>query len=187
MSINEHIFDKFPILESKRLLFRNFTKNDAQNIFLIRSDIRVMKFMNSTIPQTIQDSEEKIFEIKKAFKEQKAITWVIIDKSTDTLIGDFSFWRLDKQNCRGEIGYALSPDYWRKGLMTETMNTLICFGFEKMNLHSIEANTNPKNEKSQQLLEKYGFKKEAHFRENYFYGGKFLDSIIYSLLKSDVE
>jgi ribosomal-protein-alanine N-acetyltransferase len=32
------------------------------------------------------------------------------------------------------------------------------------------------------LLEKNGFVKEAYFKENYYYDGKFIDSIIYSLI-----
>jgi ribosomal-protein-alanine N-acetyltransferase len=50
-------------------------------------------------------------------------------------------------------------------------------------LHSIEANINPDNLASANLLEKNGFKKEAHFRENFYYNGKFLDSLIYSLVR----
>jgi ribosomal-protein-alanine N-acetyltransferase len=71
--------------------------------------------------------------------------------------------------------------------MSETLKILIDFGFNDLRIHSIEANVNPKNEKSVQLLEKLNFKKEAYFRENYFFNGKFVDSIIYSLLESDLN
>ena len=57
-------------------------------------------------------------------------------------------------------------------------------GFTELNLHSIEANVNPENEKSERLLVKFGFKKEAYFRENFFYNGIFKDSIIYSILET---
>jgi len=70
--------------------------------------------------------------------------------------------------------------------MYETINRMVRFGFDEMNLHSIEANVNPANKKSKRVLEKIGFKKEAHFRENYLFNGEFLDSIIYSLLEKDL-
>ena len=94
---------------------------------------------------------------------------------------------MQPQHCRGEIGYALKPEYWGKGFMTEALKTIIDFGFHKMNLHSIEANVNPKNQKSKKLLKRLGFRKEAYFRENYLFEGKFLDSEIYSLLKKDLS
>jgi ribosomal-protein-alanine N-acetyltransferase len=54
-----------------------------------------------------------------------------------------------------------------------------------MNLHSIEANINPENIASRKLLEKTGFVREAYFKENYFFNGKFIDSEIYSLLNKN--
>jgi ribosomal-protein-alanine N-acetyltransferase len=71
--------------------------------------------------------------------------------------------------------------------MHETLKRMAKFGFNNMKLHSIEANVNPGNEKSKRVLEKIGFKKEAYFRENYLFNGKFLDSIIYSLLEKDLK
>jgi ribosomal-protein-alanine N-acetyltransferase len=64
---------------------------------------------------------------------------------------------------------------------------MVRFGFNEINLHSIEANVNPANERSKKVLEKIGFKREAYFRENYLFNKKFLDSIIYSLLEKDLQ
>ena len=68
--------------------------------------------------------------------------------------------------------------------MSEAIEKVIQFGFNNMKLHSIEANINPDNLASAQLLKKFKFVKEAYFKENYFFNGKFLDSEIYSLLHS---
>ena len=89
---------------------------------------------------------------------------------------------MQKEHYRAEIGYLLHPDYQQKGIMDEALKAVIKYGFETMQLHSIEANVNPANAASMKLLEKNGFVKEAYFKENYFYNGQFLDSVIYSLL-----
>jgi ribosomal-protein-alanine N-acetyltransferase len=62
------------------------------------------------------------------------------------------------------------------------MKPVLDYGFNIMNLHSVEANVNPDNLASIKLLANNGFKREAYFKENYFYNGKFLDTMIYSLL-----
>jgi ribosomal-protein-alanine N-acetyltransferase len=49
-----------------------------------------------------------------------------------------------------------------------------------MNLHSIEGIIDPDNLASAQVLLKNGFVKEAHIKENEFYQGRFLDTVIYS-------
>lgn len=185
-SINETVFEKFPELESERLLFTEYKKEDAASLRHIRSHPKVSKYMDSEIPKTTEDTAKRIQDIQQAFVDKKGITWAIREKETNALIGDFGIWKLDKQNCRGEIGYVLSPEYWGKGYMKESMNTLINFAFNTLNLHSLEANVNPENENSKKALLKLNFKQEAYFRENYYYNGKFLDSEIYSLLKSDI-
>ena len=185
--MNDAVFENFPILESERLIFRAYNESDAEAAFKIRSDKRVMQYMDTITPKTFKDSEKRIEEIQKAFDEQKGVTWAIVEKKSNTLIGDFGFWRLDKLHNRGEIGYVLNPSFWGFGFMKEAMNTLIRFGFDEFKLHSIEANVNTENAKSKQLLLSVGFKLEAHFRENYFFEGKYLDSHIYSLLQSDIK
>ncbi|MEH6535109.1 MAG: GNAT family protein [Psychroserpens sp.] len=184
--INEYVFDTFPELESERLFYRAYKKEDAEVLLNMRSHKAVSTYMDTAIPKRILDTEKRIEGYHTAFAENRGITWTIIDKNSHQLIGDFGIWRIDRQNSRGEIGYILHPDFWGKGYMTEAFNTLIRFGFNDINLHSFEANVNIENENSKALLLKFGFKLEACFRENFYYDGRFLDSEIYCLLKSDI-
>lgn len=115
-------------------------------------------------------------------KNNESIIWAITQKGDTKLIGTICFWNIIKEHYRAEIGYSLLYDFQGKGIMQEAMSAIIKYGFEKMNLHSIEANVNPANESSIKLLERNDFIKEAYFKENYFYDGKFLDTAIYSLL-----
>jgi ribosomal-protein-alanine N-acetyltransferase len=66
--------------------------------------------------------------------------------------------------------------------MQEAMRVVLDYGFKEMNLHSVEANVNPSNTRSIQLLERNGFVREAYHREDYYYNGHFLDSAIYSFI-----
>jgi len=185
--INYKEFTKFPIMESERLLFRKFEKNDAEALFKIRSNDLVMKYMDTLIHKSKGDSSALISSILTDFKNRIGINWAIVDKSNHQLVGSFSFWRLIKTHCRAEIGYSMHPDYWGQGIMNETFKTLIEFGFNNLQLHSLEANVNPQNDQSIKLLERVGFKKEAHFRENFLHNGHFIDSLIYCLLETDVR
>ena len=184
--INENIFNSFPNLESERLTFREFSINDAEDFFYIRSHTQVMDFMDSRKHTSVKDSENEIIKIQQSFKEKSGLNWAIVEKSSSIFIGYFGYWRLIPGHCRGEIGYALKPESWGRGYMAETFDTLIPFGFKDLHLHSIEANVNPHNVNSIKVLKKFGFKKEAFFRENYLFEGEFKDSVIYCLLESDL-
>lgn len=184
--INEIYFRDFPVLESERLLLRKLNMTDSQEVQSIRSDERVMRYMDSERHQTLQFSENFISENLKIYDQHNGMFWALVEKSSGKFIGDFAFWKIDKKNSRAEIGYTLKPEFWGQAYMKEAMIRILHFGFNELNLHSFEANINPENENSRRLLKKLGFKKEAYFRENYYFNGKFLDSEIYCLLKCDL-
>lgn len=183
--INDDVFSDFPVLETDRLLLMEFVKSDAHEIFKMRSDEKVQRYLDRDPHKSVEESEAMIDGMIKSYNNKEAINWIIRKKDTMDVIGYIGYWRMIKHNVRAEIGYALKPEFWGNGYMSEALTKVIDFGFKKLCLHSIEANVNPANSSSIKLLEKFGFNKEAYFREDYFYNGKFLDTTIYSLLETD--
>ena len=183
--INDDVFKVFPKLETERLLLMEFVKSDAEELFKIRSDERVQKYLDRDLHKTVEESELMIDGMIKTFNSKEGINWIIRKKDSLNVIGYIGYWRMIRNNVRAEIGYSMKPEYWGNGYMQEALSKVIDFGFNEFCLHSIEANVNPDNAKSIKLLDKFGFKREAYFKEDYFYNGKFLDTAIYSLLETD--
>jgi len=178
-------FEKFPELKTDRLLLRQVQYYDIKDMHRMRTDPEVMMHMDIEIPQSINDTQKKFEQEIESFSQGDSVYWAIILKSSNEFIGGAGYWRLIKEHYRAEIGYQLLPKYWRKGLSIEALKAIIQFGFKEMGLHSIEGNVNPKNIPSMKLLEKLGFEQEAYFKENFYFNGKFLDSIIFSLIVSN--
>jgi ribosomal-protein-alanine N-acetyltransferase len=187
IKINDNIFIDFPNLETKRLYLREFVKSDAEELFKMRSDERVLKYLDRDPHKSVEESELMIEKMISTYNSKEGINWIIRGKNTLNVIGYIGYWRLIRENLRAEIGYAMKPEYWGNGYMQEALTKVIDFGFKEFCLHSIEANVNPNNLSSIKLLEKSGFRRQAYFKEDYFYNGKFLDSAIYSLLETDYE
>ena len=175
-------FTPFPTLTTDRLVLRKITLEDAPELFFMRTDDRVMKYIERPRPSNISETIEFINKIDGLEKSNDLITWGITLKNQPKLIGTVCYLNIKKENYRSELGYAMHPDHWGKGIMTEVLEAVIDYGFNEMKLHSIEANINPANTGSQKLLEKNGFVREAYFKENFFWQGQFLDSAVYSLL-----
>jgi ribosomal-protein-alanine N-acetyltransferase len=174
-------FDPFPILETERLLLRKLTSGDIHDIYFLRSDERILKYLGRS-PDSLQASAQFIQNIHENLKNSLGILWGIALKESPNIIGTICYWNIQPQHFRSEIGYALHPDHQGNGYMKEAMVKVIDFGFNTMELHSIEADVDPNNIASINLLERSHFVKEAHFRENFFYNGKFCDTAVFSLL-----
>jgi ribosomal-protein-alanine N-acetyltransferase len=141
---------------------------DAPRWFQMRTDPRSMRYIDKELPKSVEEVLELV-ELKESRE----------------MIGMIGFHRNDFANHRAEVGYQFFPDFWRKGYASESLKAILDYAFDQMKLHSIMANINPANDASRALLEKFGFKQEAYFRENYHFNGKFLDSAIYCLIVSD--
>jgi len=186
-SINVAVFDKFPQLESERLLFREFKKSDVAPFYTLRTHKNVLSYMDTSPLENLMASEEMIRENHSMFQAKQGISWAIEDAEQQSFLGYFLLWNFNHKHARAEIGYALLPENWGNGYMKETFATMLPFAFKTLKLHRLEANINPYNTRSEQLLNASGFKKEAHFKEHYLFNGKFLDSVIYSLLEKNLK
>lgn len=180
-------FEPFPTLVTERLVLRPVETTDVNEIFFLRSDEKIMIYLDRDPVESVFEASFFIQKIKDMEKKNEAITWAISLKGEGRLIGTICFWNIVKEHHRAEIGYALHPDYQGKGIMNEAMEKSLDFGFSDIGFHSVEANVNPNNASSIKLLERNKFVREAYFRENYYYGGIFLDTVIYSLLTPHPE
>ncbi|MFN0174243.1 MAG: GNAT family N-acetyltransferase [Saprospiraceae bacterium] len=174
-------FTQFPTLHTPRLLLREILPTDAEAIFKMRSDERVMRYIGKPPQKDISEAKLQIEDYRQTYEQNEAVNWAIcLRERPEWLIGTVGFWKIDKVNHRCEIGYTLQHEYWRQGIMSEAITGAMEYCFKVMDFHSVEANTDPDNEGSGGVLEKVGFVQEAYFRENFYFEGKFLDSRIYS-------
>lgn len=172
----------FQPLETARLKLRAFRKDDAAALFAMRSDPRVMRHLARPKATTIADAEALITSIQDDLVQENGITWAITGRDDDRLIGTVGFYRMKKEHRCGEIGYLLHPDHQGQGLMGEALEAVVAHGFSVIGFHRIEADTDPRNEASNRLLERNGFTREAHLRENVLWEGRWLDTFIWSRL-----
>ncbi len=178
-------FLPFQILQTERLILRRVDKEDVREIFALRSDQEVMKYIPRPLLKTEEEAIAHITAIDEKIDSNEGINWAITQKGNPKLIGIIGHYRLKLEHFRSEIGYMLLPEYQGKGIISEALKEVINYGFEVMKLHSIEAIIDPENIASEKVLKKNGFLKEAHFKENEYYQGRFIDTAVYSILNEN--
>jgi ribosomal-protein-alanine N-acetyltransferase len=176
-------FLPFPNLETKRLVLKQINANDAEAILALRSNDEVMKYIPRPYLKTKEDALELIAMFDDKIENGIGINWGIyfLDEP-EKLLGIIGHYRIKPEHFRAEVGYMLFPDHKGKGIVSEALKKVVEYGFNEMKLHSIEAILDPENKGSEKVLLKNGFVKEAHLIENEYYEGRFLDTMIYSIL-----
>lgn len=176
-----NLFEPFPRIETARLVLRAPTLDDEDAMFRVASDPLVLKYLGRA-PPTREQTREKITKVLEGIRNGTNILWMLIDRESGATLGGACLWNWDEPCFRAEVGYDLAPAWWGRGLVTEAMTPILRVGWERMKLHSLEARIHPENQGSIRVVEKLGFVKEAHFRENHWNGTRFEDTAVYSLL-----
>jgi ribosomal-protein-alanine N-acetyltransferase len=177
----------FPKLETKRLILREATKEDAHDMLAYLSDIEVVKHMGIDPCQTIKEVNEEIEWYQSIYEQGTGIRWGIALKESGKIIGSCGFLNRAAKHYRSEIGYELSKEYWGKGIASEALAAVVKYGFENLQLERIEALIEPPNLSSQKLVERQGFIREGLLRHYEYTRGKFDDLYMYSIIKGDTK
>lgn len=146
-----------PVLESERLILRQVTLKDVNEIFFLRSDAEVGKYIARAPEKSIKTAEDFILARQKDIQEHKSSYWGITVKGDDLVVGTICLWNFTNDNTVAEVGYDLHPNAQKKGVMNEALQLVLSFGFDKLKLHQIEAFTQKENTSSIALLKRQHF------------------------------
>jgi ribosomal-protein-alanine N-acetyltransferase len=154
-------FTPFPVLTTARLTLRQLSSSDAQEIFALRSNETVNKFLDRQPSKALEDARRFIQAIHENAQRNESVYWAITLSSTDKLVGTVCLFNLSEDRSKAEIGYELLPDFQGQGIMQEAISAVVHFGFQQAGLKSIEAHTHSENQRSTSVLGKLNFKGES--------------------------
>jgi len=175
-------FNKFPRLETERLILREITDDDAPALFGALSDFEWLRLWGFPVHKTVEDTRAWIASLKQAYKDRTQVRWGICLKGNDTPIGSAGFYRFMPHHFRAEITYEQARHASGQGYMTEALKAIVRFGFEQLDLHSIEAGIDPEHPASIRVAKRLGMQQEGYLHQNYFFQGRFYDTVLFTLL-----
>jgi [ribosomal protein S5]-alanine N-acetyltransferase len=166
-------FTPFPILTTERLTLRQPSITDEQEVFTLRSDSEINKYLDRPPVNTIDDARNFISKVI----ENNFLYWAISFTDTNTLVGTICLFSFSDENNSCEIGYELLPNFQKQGIMQEAAAKVISYAFTTLGVKKIEASFHRDNQASAKLLEKLSF---IHSNE---IGGTNPELIHYYLIK----
>lgn len=156
----------FPILQTNRLILRQLENFDKNELFLLRSDNHLNRYIERPKTISLEDAEAFIFKINIGISYGDWLYWGITLNGSNNLIGTICIWNILPDNESAEIGYELLSEFQGKGYAFEALQKVIDFGFSKLKLKTLRAYTHMDNNKSLKLLEKFNFKKNGKSETN---------------------
>lgn len=142
------------MLETERLILRPLDEIDAGEIFAMRSDADVMRFIRET-QKNRSESVDWIKLVSSRWQSERTGFCAMIKKRGGAFVGWCGVWRLDETG-ETEIGYAVAKDFWGKGFASEAARRFLQYAFAELDAEKVVAVARPENAASLRVMEKIG-------------------------------
>ena len=171
-------------IRGRHVILRDFQLDDVEEAYTVMGDDRVtrsLSFDSRTRDQVgvlIQDA------INRSEQQPRNEFYLAVASSEgDRLIG---FARLGLSGVKAaKLGYAIRADEWGRGYATDSVRTLLNFGFQELSLHRVSAAIGPENIASIAIAKRLRFQYEGRIRDHVFTNNAWRDSLLYSILAGE--
>jgi RimJ/RimL family protein N-acetyltransferase len=177
----------FDPIESSRLLLRPFKTADCESVLEYQSNPQVVRH----VPWIVRDASMVEEALAKAINQTKLLrqgdylSLALVRKSDGRLVGQMNAMFVSEKDQCGEIGYVVNPIFSRQGFATEASRALVTAMFDSKQFRRVIARFDDRNLASRGVVEKLGFREEAHFIMDGFFKGEWISTFIYATLRDE--
>jgi ribosomal-protein-alanine N-acetyltransferase len=167
--------NEIPTIKTDRILLREITDLDLENIFNGLSNPNVIKHYGVSFDSLEATKEQMIW-----FSEKKQMWWAICSLDNQTFYGTGGLNDIDEKERKAEIGLWLLPDFWGMGIMKEVMSLISDYGFNQLKLNRIEGFVETENINCKKAMTKLNFKLEKTMKDCEIKNGKLISVDVYA-------
>jgi RimJ/RimL family protein N-acetyltransferase len=173
------------LITTERLILRRFRPADAPVLADYRSDPEVARYQSWDAPFPLLKAETAVVNFMESDPDVPGwFQWAIERIEDRRLIGDVGV-RLHGNLLQAEIGFTLATPYQKMGLATEAVRGVLDRLFRLQGLHKVTGECDARNVASAALMERLGFTREGHLRQQTYIKGEWTDDLIYGLLATE--
>jgi RimJ/RimL family protein N-acetyltransferase len=173
-----------PFLIGAKIYLRPLERSDAAVLAPWFNDQEVVRNTLQFRPLSIGGEE---LWIENANRNQE-ITLGIAIRGTDELVGATGLKDLDQRNRHAGFGIVIGrKDLWNKGLGTEATRLIVDWSFATLNMHRLWLHVYEFNVWAIRIYERIGFVREGLLREDCYRDGKYWNTVLMAMLRSDWE
>lgn len=174
---------QFPIIRSARLLLRQFTEHDLENVFRGLSHPDIIRYYGVQY-NSLEATREQMKFFADLELNETGIWWAICSADNHRFYGAIGLNNLSKTHKKAEIGFWLMPECWGKGMLLEAMPLICEHAFDTMGLHRLEGFVETENMNCQKVMAKLNFRLEGTMQDCEIKDGRYISLHIYAKLNA---
>lgn len=179
-------WDKPTTLESKHLRLLPLSLEFKEGLLNAAKDGELWKLWYTSVPSA-ETIDQYIATALQQQQDKASLPFVIVDKTTDSIIGSTRYCNIDSSNRRLEIGYTwYAKTFQRTGVNTECKHLLLQHAFEVYQVIAVEFKTHWFNYRSRNAIQRLGAKQDGVLRNHRIdKDGCIRDTVVFSIIASE--
>ena len=175
-----------PPLTDGDILLRPWERRDAPAVTAACQDPEIPRWTVVPYHYTERHAREFISGTAADLMAGRELALAVVE-TDDRLVGAIGLSNFDWPDLKGEVGYWVVAEARGRGIGTRATRLVSVWALTHLGLERVELLANPRNEASQALAERAGFKREGVLRQYRRRHGVREDLVMFSLLAEDVE
>jgi RimJ/RimL family protein N-acetyltransferase len=173
------------LIPTERLVLRRFRTADAQTLADYRSDPEVARYQSWDAPFPLLRAQTAVANFMASDPGKAGWFQYAVERAEDrALIGDVAVHLHDNLK-QAEVGFTVATAYQKRGYATEAVAAVLDRLFRVQGLHKVTGECDARNRDSAALMERLGFTREGHLRQQTWIKGEWTDDLIYGLLAEE--
>jgi RimJ/RimL family protein N-acetyltransferase len=173
-------------LLGERVYLRGATPDDAEVCASWFNDEEVNRYLlTGRRPNTVEQSRKFL---QRAMFSKRDIVFAIVERESGRHIGNAGLHRIDPIFRSAVFGLVIGVrECWRRGYGTEVTRLVTDYAFARLNLHRVGLEVAADNPLARRVYERAGYRMEGARREAFYVNGRYLDSVMMSILRQEWE
>jgi len=173
-------------LLGERIYLRGATPDDAEICAPWFNDEEVNRYLlTGRRPNTVEQSRKYL---RRAMISEREVVFAIVERESGRHIGNTSLHQIDPIFRSAVFGLVIGVrECWRRGYGTEATRLVTDYAFSRLNLHRVGLEVAADNPNARRVYERAGYRVEGTRREAFYVNGRYLDSVLMSILRPEWE
>lgn len=169
------------ILESDRLVLRQFKENDAEEIYDGFINQKEFLYYANKKRKTLDEEKKFLVKIQEKYKSNDYYNWLITLKESKKIIGTINL-KVEEKNETVEVNYSIDNRYTTNGYMTEALNLVKDYCLNELKVNRFQGGCCVKNIASKRVMEKCGMQCEGILRKYIILDDGYHDMYMFSIV-----
>ena len=168
------------------LTLRYATREDAPRLLELASDRSVTRWFSWGPYSTAAEPRAYIDSLAAKRDAGQLLDFLVVHRE-DGPIGVTGLSELSARDRRATVGTWFGRDWWGRGVNAESKALIGALAFDRLGMERLTAWANARNGRSQQALERVGFRREGVLRAWHRHGDAMHDVVVFRMLRAEFE